>query len=113
MRNERRSDLVAAAMMPALPRRAGEVQPAAFARGDCTAGCEAVPLGHLSGVWAREQHRRRILHLDLAPGGPIMDPGVHMNAENGRRIARRSGPTSEMGLKATGLDRRAGLDAGE
>jgi hypothetical protein len=65
-------------------------------------------------VWAREQHRGRILHtVDLAPGGPIMDPGVHMNAENGRRIARRSGPTSEMGLKGIGLDRRAGLDAGE
>jgi hypothetical protein len=28
-----------------------------------------------------------------------MDSGVHMNAENGRRIARRSGPASEMGLK--------------
>ena len=42
-----------------------------------------------------------------------MDSGVHMNAEHGRRIARRSGPSSEMGLEGTGLDRRAGLDAGE
>jgi hypothetical protein len=76
MRNERRSELVAAGMMPALPRRAGEVQPAALARGDRTAGCEAVPLGPLSGVWAREQHRRCICTVDLAPGGPIMDSGV-------------------------------------
>jgi hypothetical protein len=51
--------------------------------------------------------------VDLAPGGLSMDLGVHMNAKNGRRIARRSGPTSEMGLKGTGLGRRAGLDAGE
>jgi hypothetical protein len=51
--------------------------------------------------------------VDLAPGGPIMDLGVHMNAENDRRIARRSGPASEMGLKGIGLGRRAGLDAGE
>jgi hypothetical protein len=36
-----------------------------------------------------------------------------MNAESGRRTARRSGPTSEIGLKAIGLDRRAWLDAGE
>jgi hypothetical protein len=42
-----------------------------------------------------------------------MDSGVHMNAENGRRVARRSGRSSEMGLNGTGLDRRAGLDAGE
>jgi hypothetical protein len=42
-----------------------------------------------------------------------MDSGVHMNAEDGRRIARRSGPTSEMCLEGTGLDRRAALDAGE
>jgi hypothetical protein len=42
-----------------------------------------------------------------------MDPGVHMNAENGRRLARRSGPPLKMGLKGIGLDRRAGLDAGE
>ena len=46
----------------ALPRRAGGGQPAALARGDCTAGCEAVPLGPLSGAWVREQHRRRICH---------------------------------------------------
>ena len=43
----------------------------------------------------------------------MMDPGDYMNAEDGRRIARRSAPTSEMGLKWLGLDRRAGLDAGE
>jgi hypothetical protein len=53
-----------------------------------------------------------------------MDSGVHMHlavtklqnslraAGSGRRTVRRSGPTSEMGLKGTasitGLDRRAG-----
>jgi hypothetical protein len=42
-----------------------------------------------------------------------MDSGVHMNAENGRRIARRGGPASEMDLKGIGLGRRAGLGAGE
>ena len=42
-----------------------------------------------------------------------MDPGVHMNGEHGRRIAGRSGPTFDMGPRAIGLDRRAGLDAGE
>lgn len=57
-----------------------------------------------------------------------MESGVHMrlavtkfqgslDAESGRRIVRRSGATFEMGLKGTGsitgVDRRAGLDAGE
>jgi hypothetical protein len=42
-----------------------------------------------------------------------MDPDVQMNGEHGRRIASRSGPTSDMGPRGIELDRRAGLDAGE
>ena len=85
-----------------------------FVKSRLHSGCEALPLGPLSSVRACEQYRVRIVHtVDLAPGGSVMDPGVHMNGEHGRRIAGRSGPTFDMGPRAIGLDRRAGLDAGE
>jgi hypothetical protein len=39
-----------------------------------------------------------------------MDSGVHMNAGRGRRIARRSGPTSEMGRRGPdSIDERGGM----